>query len=886
MLDYQNAALLELTQEDGLLIMAKGLGLEHIVLSILKLYSDPGNLVLVIGASSKEMDFFIDQLEADGIKPLPKVINSEVSITERQLVYLQGGVQFITSRILVVDMLKNTAPIESITGIIVLKAHKVIDSCQEAFILRLYREKNKTGFIKAVTSNPDAFTRGFCRVERVMRNLFVKKLYLWPRFHVTVNDSFEHHNPQVTEIQLSLTKPMLAIQTAVLELIAVCVRELRSRNPTLDLEEVTTENAISKAFDKIIRFQLEPVWDMLNSKTIRYINDLKELRSVLTNLTQYDCATFYNVVESLKSMDKVMQNPGWILLPSAETLFMHTKERIFGSSNKKRKSEKNVDAKKQAVPPDKPVLEESPKWLALKQILSEIVKENVSAGTPPAASRVLIVASDDRTCDQLKEFLCVGGEKLLQRLYDKYLKTKGGTKTKTENGPPAKKKKNDNSENDARNKDSLLTLTQLLDLNTGETNDDKTKVVLADSCQNDILKEITTPVIVIEPLRGSAGSFGILQTLHELKPRFIIMYDADMTFVRQVEVYQASNPDIPVLVYIMVYENSAEEQRYLTVLRREKEAFEMLIHQKGSMVIPEERDGRVDGHPDLERNNMKANETVGCAVSSTRIGGIIQEKAVQQKVIVDMREFRSELPSLIHRRGIDIEPVTLEVGDYILTPDMCVERKSVSDLIGSLNSGRLYTQATAMCRYYKKPVLLIEFDPEKPFGLQGKCGIAGTVSATDFTSKLLLLTIHFPKLKLLWCSSPYATAEIFEELKAGKEQPSAAEAMKITEAISAELGVDTNYNKYNPGARDFLTLLPGVDSKNCRLLMNLTGSLAELASNWSQEQLYELLANSAAAKSLWEGFHLPPQQALTGDKDKPSTAKTGTAAKWKRKTKF
>ena len=30
-----------------------------------------------------------------------------------------------------------------------------------------------------------------------------------------------------------------------------------------------------------------------------------------------------------------------------------------------------------------------------------------------------------------------------------------------------------------------------------------------------------------------------------------------------------------------------------------------------------------------------------------------------------------------------------QVGDYILTPDMCVERKSVSDLIGSLNNGRL-----------------------------------------------------------------------------------------------------------------------------------------------------------------------------------------------------
>ena len=59
-----------------------------------------------------------------------------------------------------------------------------------------------------------------------------------------------------------------------------------------------------------------------------------------------------------------------------------------------------------------------------------------------------------------------------------------------------------------------------------------------------------------------------------------------------------------------------------------------------------------------------------------------------------------------------------QVGDYILTPDICVERKSVSDLIGSLANGRLYNQAVSMCRHYKRPVLLIEFDPNKPFSLQ------------------------------------------------------------------------------------------------------------------------------------------------------------------------
>lgn len=38
-------------------------------------------------------------------------------------------------------------------------------------------------------------------------------------------------------------------------------------------------------------------------------------------------------------------------------------------------------------------------------------------------------------------------------------------------------------------------------------------------------------------------------------------------------------------------------------------------------------------------------------------------------------------------------PLTLEVGDYVLSPDICCERKSISDLKGSLASGRLYHQA-------------------------------------------------------------------------------------------------------------------------------------------------------------------------------------------------
>lgn len=56
---------------------------------------------------------------------------------------MAGGVHIVTTRILVVDMLKKRVPIDKISGIVVVRAHKVIESCQEAFVLRLYRQSNK-----------------------------------------------------------------------------------------------------------------------------------------------------------------------------------------------------------------------------------------------------------------------------------------------------------------------------------------------------------------------------------------------------------------------------------------------------------------------------------------------------------------------------------------------------------------------------------------------------------------------------------------------------------------------------------------------------------------------------------------------------------------------
>jgi DNA excision repair protein ERCC-4 len=70
------------------------------------------------------------------------------------------------------------------------------------------------------------------------------------------------------------------------------------------------------------------------------------------------------------------------------------------------------------------------------------------------------------------------------------------------------------------------------------------------------------------------------RVLTELQPRFIVMLEPNLDFVRRIEVYRGSNPGLAVRVYVQIWDTSAEEDMYLAELRREKEAFEHLIRER------------------------------------------------------------------------------------------------------------------------------------------------------------------------------------------------------------------------------------------------------------------------------------------------------------------
>ncbi|XP_045768468.1 DNA repair endonuclease XPF isoform X2 [Maniola jurtina] len=704
-----------------------------------------------------------------------------------------------------------------------------------------------------------------------MRALFVTELFLWPRFHGGVIKSLKSRQAEVVELHVRLSSNMSLIQACLLDIMNYTVKQLKSINRTLDMQEITTENCITKKFHKILQSQLDCVWHQLSTRTKEYIQDLKVLRTMILNLIHDDSVSFYALVNKYRTPEYARVNSGWILLDSAETLFRLAKARVFNSKNE-------FDP------------EPSPKWKCLCDLLIDEIPEEVKKNKNGslANTKILILCNDNKSCSQLNHFLTMGENKYL--FYTAFRRdlniTSVASKYKKLNKPIKSEEKINKTQKDLENENVtelgvvdphlededamdelnksnyVLTLTQMASNDSVKKSKTINESMFEPISQIDNLDitqlETERPIICIQTFKQNGNHFSLGQTLEALRPEYIILYHSDVAAVRQIELFEVKKkPEEPQSkVYFLIHDKTIEEQSYLTSLRREKQAFEMLIQTKSVMVVPSYQDGKTD-----EYFNLNVEEEDDDPVDTRKAGGQVKRTKEKPVVIVDMREFRSDLPALLHKKGINIEPVTIAIGDYILTPDICVERKSISDLIGSLNSGRLFAQSTQMCRNYARPILLIEFDQTKPFNLQGSFVVSTDISGADIQQKLQLLTIHFPRLKLVWSPSPYATAELFYELKQGKNNPNVEEALALSGENTAD---DMNYERYNILIHDFVQKLPGVTSKNITRLMNRGISLDHLIT-LTEEQLAELIENKNEAEALYSILHV---KALPTESDK------------------
>ena len=83
------------------------------------------------------------------------------------------------------------------------------------------------------------------------------------------------------------------------------------------------------------------------------------------------------------------------------------------------------------------------------------------------------------------------------------------------------------------------------------------------------------------------------------------------------------------------------------------------------------------------------------------------------RIIIDERERKSGIPKLLKDIGVNVEIKTLPIGDYIVSHETVVERKSINDLIASIFDGRLFDQCNRLKEHFQFPIILLEGDVDE-----------------------------------------------------------------------------------------------------------------------------------------------------------------------------
>ena len=1170
-LPFHRQILEELSQQDGLVIVARGLGLPQLLYHLIAHFASTSHLVFVLNLTEDQQRHINERLSTHTPTPSPSsssspppptphlhLINNHIPVSERQKLYLTGGVLSITNRILIVDLLNRVISPDLISGLILNAAHRCTDESSEGFILRIFRQSNRHGFIKAFSDEPHTLASGFFGLDKIMKALHLRSLALYPRFHLAVQASLSSAaaaSPDVHEMYQPLTPAMDLIQRALIECIDLCLSALKQENKLgASILNVSIDTGLTTAFDVIVRRELDPIWHKVSPRSRQLVADLAALRQCIGYLINYDAVTFYRYLLTVRAQCQASNYSMWLLTEPADRLFKQAKSRVYHFESaavkkaqqqqqqasailararapsaseqrreKKRKSSaqgkgakrrsrggtppvevvvveddeveevKEVqveETKEEATEPHdqiRLVLEENPKWMLLIDILQEIEEEVKAAKEEQRmkkettekredeaekvtkAGRVLICCHDDRTCSLLKRYLEEGGRKMMKQLWRSFLFKQRQRKphpstasfpasagVSVTNSPPAHSPPSTNTaatpspwalmaaetltlrreldrvlqrRREARLKKfererqrrmqreaeekrrteighDQVTLTQhvrgvedkkrkeeveakrkvttekekerkrkaeqkekqrrLAKLARDEDDDDgilRDVLLMRDKRQKrieDLSDEEEEEEGVNEAEEEDAAEkkkkeedWGVLSVcdvalhlrsnqadddsvpstqssssapppptastdvyhdfdeslLHALpefqlvfhpsadvelmmyryQPHYIVMFDPDLTLLREVEVYSAYHPHLPVTVYYAQYTNSVEEQKYLSSIKHEKDAFDQLIFQKQHLVVPSEIEGKsvglsggeltvertqamrmprgeVDDGSGVRFSTFEAYQSTlkskGTAVN-TRRGGDVSVQ-VTGRVIVDVREFRSSLPSLLHSRGLTIVPVTLEVGDYVLSPHICVERKSLSDLFSSFLSGRLLKQMEVMCRHYKSPVLLIEFDRKRPFALLSKGELGSEINSRHIMAKIAILCIHFPQVRFVWSRDSHSTSSTFLMLKKNQFEPDVDAALLSsggeggvggTVSVQGMLGggEEDDERVFAMMSYDMLRKLPGVNASNLRLLVENVGSLRELCDKKLQELM--LWMGESNARKLYHFLH-------------------------------
>ena len=79
------------------------------------------------------------------------------------------------------------------------------------------------------------------------------------------------------------------------------------------------------------------------------------------------------------------------------------------------------------------------------------------------------------------------------------------------------------------------------------------------------------------------------------------------------------------------------------------------------------------------------------------------------KIIVDATEWNNcDVAAELKKLDAELEKKKLQVGDFILSDRVCIERKTTKDFLQSLIDGRLFEQVKNLVANFEKPAIIVE----------------------------------------------------------------------------------------------------------------------------------------------------------------------------------
>lgn len=84
-------------------------------------------------------------------------------------------------------------------------------------------------------------------------------------------------------------------------------------------------------------------------------------------------------------------------------------------------------------------------------------------------------------------------------------------------------------------------------------------------------------------------------------------------------------------------------------------------------------------------------------------------------IFADSRESPSHINRYLEEMGASVEKKNLEVGDFVCSERVVLERKTIRDFLQSITDGRIFSQLSNLKEGFDCPVLMIEGNPELLF---------------------------------------------------------------------------------------------------------------------------------------------------------------------------